>query len=92
MPGPHTTTATPDFEMLQFSEQEEGDQRIGGPAWLDGTPQDDEALFSDHENKYSSDKFDGGNGAIIQQLQQRPRSKADLRREDLLSAAFRATT
>lgn len=92
----HTSVLTPttsDFEVLHFAEEEEGDHRQGGPAWLDGIPQDDELLFfDDHENIYSTSDFDGRGGDVIQQQQQhRPRSKADLRREDLLSAVFRVT-
>lgn len=94
---PHLCCFNPsksDFEVLQFAEEEEGDQRLGGPAWLDGTPQDDEVIFFDHENKDSNVNFDGRSVGVIkqQQQQQRPRSKADLRREDLVSAAVHATT
>ncbi|CAM9573263.1 unnamed protein product [Pylaiella littoralis] len=79
-------------------------QRQGGPvAWNGGSKnQENELLFFDDENNHNTGSInnivdvDGyGSGGVVDQhrprQQLRPRSKADVRREDLLSAASRAT-
>lgn len=89
----HKPRSKSDFQVLHFAEEDEGDQRQGGPAWLEGAPHCDEPLFFGHKNSNSVDvDFDGRTGGTVElYLQQRLCSKADIRREDLLSSAVRAT-